>query len=48
MHFNVYDVFYSLCSHYHVLAAIVVIFRVTLSQYMGKMWLALSLSLDNN
>ena len=28
MHFNIYDVFYSLCSHQHVSAAIVAVFRV--------------------
>ena len=30
MHFNVYDVFYSLNSHQHVSAAFAAIFRVTL------------------
>jgi hypothetical protein len=30
MHFNVYDVFYSHCSHQHVSAAIAAIFRVIL------------------
>jgi hypothetical protein len=30
MHFNVYDVFYSLYSHQHVSAAIAAIFRVIL------------------
>jgi len=32
MHFTVYDVFYSHCSHQHVLADIVVLFMVTLLQ----------------
>jgi hypothetical protein len=32
MHFNVYDVFYSLYSNQHVSAAITVIFRVMLLQ----------------
>jgi len=44
MHFNVYDVFYSLRSQQHVSAAIAAIFRVLLLQ----MWLAVSLSLYNN
>ena len=30
MYFNVYDVFYSQCSHQHVSAAIAAIFRVIL------------------
>jgi hypothetical protein len=30
MNFNVYDVYYSKCSHHHVSAAIAVIFRVML------------------
>jgi len=33
MHFNVYDVFYSLNSYQHVLAAIAAIFRVILQEY---------------
>jgi len=32
MHFNVYDVFYLLCPHQHVLAAIPAIFRALLLQ----------------
>ena len=36
MHFSVYDVFYSLCSHHHVSATITAIFRVVLLQeYKG-------------
>ena len=36
MHFNVYDVFYSQCSHQHVSPGTVIIFRVTLLQeYKG-------------
>jgi len=37
MHFNVYDVFYSLCSHQHISAAIAVIVRVMLllQKYKG-------------
>jgi len=36
MHFNVYDVFYSLNSHQHVSAAIAAIFSVMLlQQYKG-------------
>ena len=35
MHFNVYDVFYSLNSHQHVSAAILAIFRVILHVYNG-------------
>jgi len=37
MHFSVYDVFYSLCSHQHVSAAIMAIFRVMLllEEYQG-------------
>jgi len=30
MHFNVYDVFYSQCSHQNILASIPAIFRVML------------------
>ena len=30
MNFNVYDVFYSKCSHHHVSASVAVIFRVIL------------------
>jgi len=38
MHINIYDVFYSQCCHQHVLAAIVVLFRVVvlLQEYKGK------------
>ena len=32
MHINVYDVLYSQCSHQHISAAIVAIFRVILLQ----------------
>jgi hypothetical protein len=36
MHFNVYDVFYSQCSHQHVSADIAAIFKVILLQaYKG-------------
>jgi hypothetical protein len=36
MHFNVYDVFYQLYSHQHVLAAIAAIYRVVmLREYRG-------------
>jgi hypothetical protein len=37
MHFNIYDEFYSQCSHQHVSAAIAAIFRVMLllQQYKG-------------
>jgi len=37
MHFNVYDVFYSKCSHQHISAAIMTIFRMLLllEQYKG-------------
>jgi len=37
MHFNVYDVFYSLYSHQHVSAATAAIFRVILLQEYKKL-----------
>jgi hypothetical protein len=38
MHFNVYDIFYSLCSHQNVLAVNAAIFKVILliKEYKGK------------
>ena len=47
MHFNIYDVFYSLNSPQYVLAAIVAIFRVMLllEEYKVQIWLDVSLSL---
>jgi len=50
MHYNVYDVFYSLHSHQHVSAAIAPIFRVMLllHEYKVQLWLVVSSSLHNN
>jgi len=36
MHCNIYDVFYSQCSHQHVSAAIAAIFGVILQEYKGN------------
>jgi len=49
--FNVDDIFYSLCSHEHVSAAIAAIFRVILllQEYKGiQMWLTVSTLFHNN
>ena len=48
MHYNVYDVFYSLNSYQHVLAASGAIFRMILCKYtMVLMWLVVY-SCNNN
>jgi len=51
MHFNIYGVFYSHCSHQHVSAGISAIFRVMLLLQEYKMYkckLVVSPSLRNN
>jgi len=50
MHFNIYDVFYSECSHQHASAGIPAIFGVMPLQqeYKCTIWSAVSLSLCNN
>jgi hypothetical protein len=48
IHFNIYDVFYSQCSHLHVSVAIATIFRVTLLLQEYKLRLAVSPLLHKN
>jgi len=49
MHFNMYDIFYSQCSHQHVSAGNEAIFRVMLIlQEYKRTWLTVSPSLHNN
>jgi hypothetical protein len=50
MHFDIYDVLYSLYSHEHVLASIMAIFRVVIlyKNTNVQIWLTVSPLLHNN